>query len=392
MTNDTNNPWAWLGLLKWSLAYSDGTKATDHKQMSAEDKAFLEAVMRDGVIDENKRMQEILKQVTTQIESWRNDQATTEEEDQVEQLMDELRFIVEQIDYARAFGAMKGLPFLLGCVQETAAIPVSTRSMCLGLMCTLCQHNPPLQKELLELGSLKILSDLFFQSLANHHRQHDEPPKPNSSSCYPARIMQAISANVRSHDLAETVFCQLEQAPQLLLDGVANDAPLSLRKRAVFFLRALVTSDSSSTERVRLFNSSIITVIDSILLQVGDDDNNNTTTTTDNELLEMSLSLITQLLAQGHSVDGILTRRDALAAASVARVAALRERTGADAQDNDDDGGAVELDLWEELLTLLARAVSDPVHPTTTTTTTTTSGAVSAVASVAEEPSEAPTI
>ena len=26
--------------------------------------------------------------------------------------------------------------------------------------------------------------------------------------------MQAISANVRSHDLAETVFCQLEQAPQ----------------------------------------------------------------------------------------------------------------------------------------------------------------------------------
>jgi hypothetical protein len=180
------------------------------------------------------------------------------------------------------------------------------------------------------------------------------------------------------------VFCQLEQAPQLLLDGVANDAPLSLRKRAVFFLRALVTSDSSSTERVRLFNSSIVTVIDSILLQVDDDDDNNTTTTTaDNELLEMMLSLITQLLAQGHSVDGILTRRDALAAASVARVAALRERTGADAQDKgNDDDGSVELDLWEELLTLLARAVPDPVQPATTTNTTTASGAVSAAAAL----------
>jgi hsp70-interacting protein len=365
MSNDTNNPWGWLGLLKWSLAYTDGTKDSEHKQMSAEDKAFLEAVMKDGIIDENERMKEILKQVTTQMESWKSDRATAEDESQVEELLDELRFIVEQIDYARAFAAMKGLPFLLGCIQETDAIPISTRSMCLGVLCTLCQHNPPLQTELLELGSLKVLSDLFFSSLegaGNHDGQH-QPPKDSN---YQARIMQAISANVRSHEMAETVFCQLEQAPQLLLDGVAKDAPTSLRKRALFFLRALVTSDTSSTERVRLFDSSIVTVIDSVLLDA--DTATTTTTTVDGELLEMSLALIIQLLAQGKGIDGILTRRDALATASMARIAALRERTGADEQDD----AAIELGLWEELLTRLARAVPDLIRPTTTTTATTT--------------------
>jgi hsp70-interacting protein len=362
MSNDTNNPWGWLGLLKWSLAYTDGTKDSEHKQMSAEDKAFLEAVMKDGIIDENERMKEILKQVTTQMESWKSDRATAEDESQVEELLDELRFIVEQIDYARAFAAMKGLPFLLGCIQETDAIPISTRSMCLGVLCTLCQHNPPLQTELLELGSLKVLSDLFFSSLegaGNHDGQH-QPPKDSN---YQARIMQAISANVRSHEMAETVFCQLEQAPQLLLDGVAKDAPTSLRKRAVFFLRALVTSDTSSTERVSLFDSSIISVIDSVLL-----DADASTTAVDGELLEMSLALIIQLLAQGKGVDGILIRRDALVTASIARVAALRERTGADEQND----AAIELGLWEELLTRLARAVPDLIRPTTTTTTITT--------------------
>jgi hsp70-interacting protein len=340
MTNNSN-PWAWLGLLKWSLAYSDGTKPTDHQQMSVEDKAFLEAVMKEGIIDEHERLKEILKQVTSHIETWKVDKATQEQEYEVEKLLEELRFIVEQIDYARAFAGLKGLPFLLGCIQETDSIPSSTRLMCLSLICTLCQHNPPLQKELLELGSLKILSDLFFHSVDIEQAQ---------SSGYQAKIMQAISANVRSHDLAEMVFCQLEQAPPLLLDGVAKQASTSLRKRALFFLRALITSDSSTPERVRLFNSSIMTVIDSILM---DDEEG------DAELREMSLALIIQLLEQAKSIDGILTRRDALVAVSVARVAALRKLTG-----DEKDYATVELREWEDLLTLLVQAVPDSAEPT----------------------------
>ena len=36
----------WLGLLKWTLAHQDGTSPSPAKEMTAENKAFLEAVMR----------------------------------------------------------------------------------------------------------------------------------------------------------------------------------------------------------------------------------------------------------------------------------------------------------------------------------------------------------
>ena len=43
----SGDPFAWLGLLKWSLAYSDGTKPSEGAvPMSPEDKAFLEKVMK----------------------------------------------------------------------------------------------------------------------------------------------------------------------------------------------------------------------------------------------------------------------------------------------------------------------------------------------------------
>ena len=64
----SDNPsWAWLGLLKWTLAYTDGTTDTKPQEMSAEDKAFLEDVMKNGIINEGERMREILKELTCKI-------------------------------------------------------------------------------------------------------------------------------------------------------------------------------------------------------------------------------------------------------------------------------------------------------------------------------------
>jgi len=52
----------WLGLLKWSLQYQDGTKDSEWDELSEEKKAFLEKVMSEGVVDENVRMKQILVQ------------------------------------------------------------------------------------------------------------------------------------------------------------------------------------------------------------------------------------------------------------------------------------------------------------------------------------------
>jgi hypothetical protein len=68
-----NQPWAWLGLLKWSLSYSDGTRDnSDISPMTAEDRAFLEKVMKEGVIDENERMKFILQEAAKAMEYYKS--------------------------------------------------------------------------------------------------------------------------------------------------------------------------------------------------------------------------------------------------------------------------------------------------------------------------------
>ena len=330
------NPWAWLGLLKWSLSYADGTSNETPAPMSKEDKEFLEKVMKEGIINEGERMQEILKSVTETISQWKDSPWTESQAEETEDALQELRDIVEQIDYARAFASMKGLPFLLGCAQERENLPPSTRMLCLGILATMASNNPPIQKELLELGAIRTLSEVYFA---------EEQSGNDINGNIRARLMQAMSAMIRSHDLAEQVFCQTEQAVSLMESGLglAKDEPDVLRQRSLFLLRALVTSDSAERERVVRFAPSIGFVLDHF-----------TAAERDNQLREMTLGLLQQLLEQKKSVNIVLDRKSALVARAVERVAALRALTG-----EDREYAAVELELWESILVLLARATPD---------------------------------
>jgi hsp70-interacting protein len=329
-----NNPWQWLGLLKWSLAYSDGTSPSSLSPMSEEDKAFLEMVMKEGIIDENERMKEILKQVTENLEEMREkpDEKNQEMQDEIEGLLQELRDIVEQIDYSRAFAAMKGLPFLMGCISQQE-VPKAIRASCLGVLSTMAQHNPPIQKELLEMGAIRTLSEIFEAT-------------PEEDAAFRSKIMQALSATVRSHELAENVFSGVEQSRQIILEGLHGKEVL--QKRTLFFLRALVTSDASTRERVRHFAHAIAHVVDTIALSSTAEEECSA------ELREMALGFLEQILEQRKSVNIILDRKDALVAQGVQRISALRALTG-----EEREFASVELELWENLLVLLARATPD---------------------------------
>ena len=169
------DPWAWLGLLKWSLSYSDGTRSTsDISPMSKEDRKFLEKVMAEGIIDENERMKFILQVSTKAMEHYRlkaigtyPDSDPPISDDDLEDLLQELRDIVEQIDYARAFCSLQGLPFLIGCMDEAKNIPENIRNQCGGIISTLAQNNPDVQKQLLEMGAIKSLSG---KNITSQHR------------------------------------------------------------------------------------------------------------------------------------------------------------------------------------------------------------------------------
>merc|ERR1712176_183313 len=329
--------WAWLGLLKWSLSYSDGTRpSSETLKMSDEDKKFLEEVMKNGILDENERMKYILEQLSEAMEGYQN--GSSDENEELEDLLFELNDIVENIDYARAFCSLKGLPFLLGCCQEQEKIPANIRIASLGILATLCQNNPPVQLQLLELSSLKILSDLFFTETDDNFK---------------AKIVQAISANVRNHTTAENVFCETEQATELIGQGLGisnSEVSEKLKKKTLFFFRALLTSDSSDRTRVRKFASSTGFVADNFL-QVESNSP---------EIREMSLQFLNRVLEQKLSVNALLgSRKNNIVTLGITRVATLRGLEG-----EEKEYAAGELEEWENLILQLSRTTPDEEEPT----------------------------
>ena len=332
------DPWKWLGLLKWSLEYVDGTSdSSDISPMSEEDKKFLETVMREGIVDEGKRMKSILDDLAKAMEYYQSKSLGTSKQENppiseaaLEDLLQELRDIVEQIDYARAFCSLKGIEFLIGCVTQGTAVPESIQTMCMGILATLCQNNPPVQKELLEMGAIKTLSDVFFLDTTSQNLK--------------ARTMQAISSMVRNHQLAETVFCNLDQAESLIMAGLDPvTASQNLKTRTIFFLRALITSDTATSDRIRGFASAIGCIADNFV-----------ETSNPPEIREISLALLVQILEQKRETSIVLERKDSLAALGVERVSTIRGLTG-----EEREFAQLELDHWELLMVLLARTTPD---------------------------------
>lgn len=51
----------WNGLFKWSMAYQDGTKPSQFKEMSKEDRIWLEAALKQYTFNDTDRLQQICK-------------------------------------------------------------------------------------------------------------------------------------------------------------------------------------------------------------------------------------------------------------------------------------------------------------------------------------------
>lgn len=51
----------WNGLFKWSMEYQDGTKPSQFKEMSKEDRVWLEAALKQYTFNDTDRLQQICK-------------------------------------------------------------------------------------------------------------------------------------------------------------------------------------------------------------------------------------------------------------------------------------------------------------------------------------------
>uniref|UniRef100_A0A6U2ARI9 Nucleotide exchange factor Fes1 domain-containing protein n=1 Tax=Pseudictyota dubia TaxID=2749911 RepID=A0A6U2ARI9_9STRA len=359
-----NTPWAWLGLLKWSLSYSDGTVPSEESPapMSDEDKAFLEKVMKDGIVDEGERMKEILRHLTEYLDKVKisteagGSVATLEEskaehpeleEDGAVELILELRDIVEQIDYARAFSAMGGSQFLMGCAAEREAVPRSIRSSCLGALATLCQNNPPVQSDMLNRGYIDFLADLYFKEFSPLQSGGDVD---ENDGIVQSRVVQALSCCIRGHAAAEKKFCASVNGRRVIESGLGvhtkgetlPEPPIPLKKRCLFFLRALVTSDTADSARVGLFEPSVRHAASHFLDAVEEPDA---------EIREMTLELLDVLMKQKKNISAVCEMKSELVGLGIRRIKELRGMEG-----EQREFASVELDQWESFIVELARA------------------------------------
>mmetsp|Transcript_9784 Transcript_9784/g.23042 ORF Transcript_9784/g.23042 Transcript_9784/m.23042 type:complete len:160 (-) Transcript_9784:1009-1488(-) len=155
-----------------------------------------------------------------------------------------------------------------------------------------------------------------------------------------AKIMQAISAIVRNHELAEQVFCKLDQAHALFAEGLNKSSSQQLQSRTLFFLRALLTSDAGDAKRSQLFEPAISFVAENYLGE-----------STPPDLRESAVEFLEQLWEQNRVTTTLLERKQALVAFGVQRISALRLLEG-----EEKEFAAIELERWESFLVLLARS------------------------------------
>jgi hypothetical protein len=149
---------------------------------------------------------------------------------------------------------------------------------------------------------------------------------------------------VRNYDLTEGVFEHLPQAPVLLVKGLDPDPVMTnetLRKKTLFFLRAFLTSDNSSSIRVNKFADAVAMVADGPYLADG----------SNAQIREISISLLNQLLELQFGIKLLLSRKELLVTLGVERISLLRKLMGDEAE-----MASSELVQWEAFLVALPRA------------------------------------
>lgn len=149
----------WLGLLKWTLAHSDGTQTSTATEMSEDDKAFLEKVMREAVKDEPARMKEIMTSFMKMID----EDSCLDNKEQIEDDLDELRDMVDQVDMAQVFVKFGGLECLMRLL-EMENLAVGLRSTSASVIATLSQNNLAAQDIMFGNGTMDRLSKLYLRT------------------------------------------------------------------------------------------------------------------------------------------------------------------------------------------------------------------------------------
>jgi hsp70-interacting protein len=158
------DPNKWLGLMKWSMKYSDGTAPSSFQPMKKEDQDFLEKVLKEGVMDETERIKQVLRildgenpSIVFAKEGEEIQEEKVSEEELAEYkdaLLDELLTRIDQIDNAMNLVKMNGLTILGKLIRDNQR--PSTRALAAEVCSVIVQNNPFCQDAALRINLLEL--------------------------------------------------------------------------------------------------------------------------------------------------------------------------------------------------------------------------------------------
>ncbi|KAL4606573.1 hypothetical protein ACB092_09G112800 [Castanea dentata] len=143
----------WDGLLKWSLAHSDGTNPS--RNLSEEDRKWFMEAMQAQSVDVVKRMKEITLVMQTPEQVLEAQGVTSAD---IEDMLDELQEHVESIDMANDLHSIGGLVPLLGYLKNSHS---NIRAKAAEVVTTIVQNNPRSQQLVMEANGLEPLLSNF---------------------------------------------------------------------------------------------------------------------------------------------------------------------------------------------------------------------------------------
>jgi len=149
--------------------------------------------------------------------------------------------------------------------------------------------------------------------------------------------------------MAEHIFCKNDQGLMMLKLGLGMQSRGSkpsaqLRKRSLFLLRALLTSDDATDERYTQYQDIISFVCTHMVNEEWEDEAENR---------EMGISILTQLLSKEGVVakQEILKQKVNLGVVGLKRIQEIRSlEEGSDERDY----ATLELEAWEHLMVAFA--------------------------------------
>ncbi|KAH7553717.1 hypothetical protein JRO89_XS12G0046600 [Xanthoceras sorbifolium] len=210
----------WDGLLKWSLAHSDGTQRP--RNLSEEDRRWFMEAMQAQSVDVVKRMKEITLVMQTPEQVLESQGVTPQD---IEDMLDELQEHVESIDMANDLHSIGGLVPLLGYLKNSHA---NIRAKAAEVITTIVQNNPRSQQLVMEANGLEAL-------LSNFSSDPDVTVR--------TKALGAISSLIRRNKPGITAF-RLANGYAALRDALGSES-VRFQRKALNLIQYLIHENSS---------------------------------------------------------------------------------------------------------------------------------------------------